>query len=133
MKKILFLCLTVLIITGCTQDQAANKPEVGVNAKWLINELTKKFAENNFTVNEINSQEIGRPATKVLGFYDSGVSVLFYEKEFDEAISRYSTDAYYGEIMLQEKQVHPDVLLKYTKSKLHFLLIQKLMIALKKS
>ncbi len=134
MKKILFLILVISTITGCTQTQIVNdtntaqdiqKSQSTVNTDWLIDELTQKFAEHNRTLQETNSIEIGYGETNVLGFTDSGVNVIVYDnnhevlgnaKEFNESISRYSSDAYYGEVILQEKQVHPDVLLQYTKS-----------------
>ena len=136
MKKILFFLLIMTIMTGCTQPQTETTNETNtnqntqvaetvINTDWLIDKLTENFEEHNFTLQETNSQEIGYPETKVLGFTDSGVSVIVFDKnhevygnakEFEEAITRYSTDEYYGEIMLQEKQLNPDVLLQYTKS-----------------
>lgn len=136
MKKILFFLLVMSIMTGCTQPQTETtsdtntnqniqEAETAINTDWLIDKLTENFEEHNFTLQETNSQEIGYPETKVLGFTDSGVSVIVFDKnheaygnvkEFEETISRYSTDEYYGEIMLQEKQLNPDVLVQYTKS-----------------
>ncbi len=124
------------LMTGCTQPQSeivsetsttpsTQVAETTINTDWLIGKLTENFAEHNFTLQETNSQEIGYPETKVLGFNDSGVSVIAFdrnhvvygnEKEFEEAISRYSTDDYYGEVMLQERQLNSDVLLQHTKS-----------------
>lgn len=136
MKKILFFLLVMSIMTGCTQPQTETtsdtntnqniqEAETAINTDWLISKLTDNFAEHNFTLQETNSQEIGYTETKVLGFTDSGVSVIVFDKqhevygnakEFEEAITRYSTDEYYGEIILQEKQLNPNVLLQYTKS-----------------
>jgi hypothetical protein len=136
MKKILLLLPIMIIMTGCafSQTQTANDTNINqniqeietvVNTSWLINELTRNFAEHDFILQEIDFQEIDKPETKILGFSDSNVSVILYDKnheiygnqkEFDNAISRYGTDEYYGEILLQEKQIHSDVLLKYTKT-----------------
>ena len=136
MKKILFLLLVMTIMTGCSQlpietvsdtntSQDTQEAETVINTDWLIRKLTENFAEHNFTLQEMNSQEIGYSETKVLGFIDSGVSVIVFDKNhevygnaknFEEAITRYSTDEYYGQIMLQEKQLNSDELLQYTKS-----------------
>jgi hypothetical protein len=94
-----------------------------VDTDWVIGKLTRELRNHGFFIQEIDSQEIGYPPTKAAGFVDSDVSILIYDnnhevygntKEFNEAISRYSTDLYYGEIILSEKTVYPNFLLQYT-------------------
>lgn len=103
-----------------------NKEEINVN--WLTNKLIKNFADKDYEIGLGDSLRLGpdyNRTTAVSFKKDYNVGLIMFDNnhemygndfEFKDAIARYSTDKYYGEVILEEKYVHPEILLQYTKT-----------------
>lgn len=107
------------------KENPQNEIEVSTKTQWLIEKLTENFKKHNYSISEHNFLELKYGEVKALGFEDSKITIIIFDKnheilgndeEFKDEINGLESKEFYGEVMLETKQINPDILLKYTKT-----------------
>lgn len=135
MNRFIKFALISLVLVGCSFgtdervqevaqiDSKIESMDTDKETNSIVRQLSEKFAENGLLVENRMMPIIGGGDTEVMGFSDSLVEVSMFDNnhpvlgnntELEDSISIYSSDEFYGEIVLEEKAFDSEVLLQYT-------------------